>query len=95
MLPVTHGSAFTRLQILFYTLLLFAITLLPYAVGMSGLLYLVAALLLNGVFLSHAARLIRNTDPRQAMRTFYYSITYLMLLFVALLSDHYLRVLVP
>jgi protoheme IX farnesyltransferase len=94
MLPVTHGSAFTRLQILFYTLLLSAISLLPYAVGMSGLLYLVAALILNGMFLLHAVRLIRNTDPRQAMRTFYFSITYLMILFAALLTDHYLRILV-
>ncbi len=93
MLPVTHGSAFTRLQILLYTLLLSAITLLPYAVGMSGLLYLLAALVLNAVFVRHAVRLMRDPATRQAMRTFHYSITYLMFLFAALLTDHYLRIL--
>jgi len=94
MLPVTHGTAFTRLQILLYTLLLVAITLLPYVVGMNGLLYLLAALILNSMFLWHAVRLIRNRDPRQAMRTFFFSITYLMFLFAALLVDHYLRIFV-
>ena len=92
MLPVTHGNAFTRLQILLYTLLLAAITVMPYAVGMSGLPYFVAALILNGWFLFHAVKLYRGADSAQAMRTFVFSITYLMLLFAALLGDHYLRV---
>jgi len=93
MLPVTHGAALTRLHILLYTVLLVAVTLLPWAVGMSGLLYLAAALGLGGRFLWHATRLWRHAEPGQAMRTFVFSITYLMVLFAALLADHYLAVL--
>ncbi len=93
MLPVTHGNAFTRLQIFLYTVLLTIATLLPFVVGMTGLPYLLAAAVLNAMFLHHAWRLMRGADPRQAMRTFMFSITYLMLLFAALLGDHYLGVL--
>jgi protoheme IX farnesyltransferase len=90
MLPVTHGIAFTRLSILLYSLLLFSVTLLPYAVGMSGLVYAVGATLLSGRFLQWAWRLYRHHQPRIAMQTFRFSIVYLMILFVLLLVDHYL-----
>lgn len=90
MLPVTHGSAFTRLQILLYTVLLVATTLLPYLIGMSGLAYLVAALVLGGVFLAYAWRLWRDYSDALARRTFGYSILYLAALFGALLVDHYI-----
>jgi len=93
MLPVTHGIAYTKLQILLYTVLMCGLTLLPYATGMSGLTYLLAALWLNALFLRHAIKLLRGDDPAQPMRTFSYSITYLMLLFAALLFDHYLVLL--
>jgi len=89
MLPVTHGAEFTRLQILLYTLLLFLITLLPYGYGMSGGFYLGGALVLDLGFLFYAVRLYRNDNPRMPMRTFRYSITYLMALFGLLLVDHY------
>ena len=90
MLPVTHGIAYTRRQILLYSLLLLAVSLLPFAVGMSGLFYLLAALILGGGFVYHAVLLeLRRTD-RAAMETFGYSVIYLMLLFAALLFDHYL-----
>ena len=88
MLPVTHGVAFTRLQVLLYTILLLLVSVLPYLTGMSGLIYLGGALLLGGGFLFHAARLMR--DDRHAMPTFGYSILYLMALFAFLLIDHYL-----
>ena len=92
MLPVTHGQRFTRLYVLLYTLVLFASALLPFAYGMSGWIYLAAALALNGVFLAYAVRLyVRYTDAL-ARRTFRYSITYLALLFAALLVDHYLTI---
>ncbi|MCI0668041.1 MAG: heme o synthase [Methylococcaceae bacterium] len=90
MLPVTHGADFTRLHILFYTILLFLVTLLPYLTGMSGWLYLAAALALNSVFLYYSIVLIRTRDNRIAMKTFGFSILYLMILFAALLFDHYL-----
>jgi len=90
MLPVTHGNAFTRLQVLLYTLVLFAGTLLPFVYGMSGWLYLVAALLLGGVFVGHALALWRRYSDRLARKTFRFSILYLSLLFAALLLDHYL-----
>jgi protoheme IX farnesyltransferase len=91
MLPVTHGVEFTRTQVLLYTLLLVAVSLLPFAVGMSGLLYLAAALALGGVFLGYAARMKFAPAPGLSMRTFGYSIVYLMALFSALLLDHYIR----
>ncbi|MGH8498219.1 MAG: heme o synthase, partial [Methylococcales bacterium] len=90
MLPVTHGADFTRLQILFYTILLLLVTLLPYLTGMSGWLYLWVSLVLNAIFLYHAIALLLRRDDRIAMKTFGYSITYLMILFAALLFDHYL-----
>jgi protoheme IX farnesyltransferase len=93
MLPVTHGVEFTRLQILLYTILLFVVTLLPYLVGMSGLFYLVGAVLLGAGFLYHAILMRFNHDDRLAMRTFSYSIIYLMLLFAFLLIDHYMPII--
>ncbi len=89
MLPVTHGSDFTRLQILLYTVLLLVVTLLPYGYGMSGGLYLGGALVLGLGFLYYAVRLFIDDDPRMPMRTFGYSIIYLMALFALLLIDHY------
>jgi len=90
MLPVTHGNAFTRLQVLLYTLVLFAGTLLPFIHGMSGWLYLAAAVLLGGAFIGHAFALWRRYSDRLARKTFRFSILYLSLLFAALLLDHYL-----
>ena len=90
MLPVTHGHRFTRLYVLLYTLILFASALLPFAYGMSGWIYLAAALVLNGVFLAYAVRLYASYSDALARRTFRYSIAYLALLFAALLFDHYL-----
>jgi len=89
MLPVTHGDKFTRLHVLFYTILLFAVTLLPFATRMSGLIYLFAAAALGAVFLYYAVRIYRDYSDRLAQTTFRYSILYLMLLFAALLIDHY------
>jgi protoheme IX farnesyltransferase len=89
MLPVTHGIDFTRQFILLYTVLLVLVTILPYLSGMSGLIYLAAALSLGGVFLWYAIRLRLNDNPRLPMRVFKYSINYLMFLFAALLVDHY------
>ena len=90
MLPVTHGIAYTRLQILLYTLMLAAVTLLPFAIGMSGPLYLAAAVLLNFRFIWLAVGLYRGQDNRLAMPIFLYSISYLFALFAALMADHYL-----
>jgi heme o synthase len=90
MLPVTHGVEFTRLQILLYTIVLLLVTLLPYLIGMSGLIYLLSALLLGGRFLVYAWRLYTSGDDRLAMPTFGFSITYLFALFAALMIDHYL-----
>ena len=89
MLPVTHGNDFTRLQILLYTVLLLVVTLLPYGYGMSGGLYLGGAMVLGLGFLYYAVRLYRNDDDRMPMRTFGFSIIYLMALFALLLVDHY------
>ncbi|MFZ1325696.1 MAG: heme o synthase [Candidatus Contendobacter sp.] len=89
MLPVTHGIAFTRLQILLYTWLLLPISLLPFLTGMSGVLYLVGALLLSGRFLGFAIRWFVTRDDRLAMPTFRFSIVYLFSLFAALMVDHY------
>ena len=90
MLPVTHGPEFTRLQILLYTVLLLATTLLPFMIGMSGWPYLVCALVLGGVFVHYAWRLWRDYSDALARRTFTYSIIYLAALFAALLLDHWL-----
>jgi protoheme IX farnesyltransferase len=92
MLPVTHGVEFTRLQILLYTILLLITTLLPYLTGMSGLIYLASAVLLGFGFLYFAIQMMRKKDNKTAMRTFAYSIIYLMLIFAALLIDHYFKI---
>jgi len=89
MLPVTHGSEYTRLQILLYTVVLLAVTLLPYAIRMSGLLYLVAAIVLGAVFIGYAIVLLARYSDELARRSFRYSIFYLAALFSALLLDHY------
>ena len=90
MLPVTHGVAFTKLHILLYTIIMFLITLLPYATRMSGPLYLLGAVVLGGGFLYWAIELMRGKNPNAPMETFRYSIVYLMALFVVMLVDHYL-----
>ncbi|MGA0838636.1 MAG: heme o synthase [Pseudomonadales bacterium] len=90
MLPVTHGDAYTRLHIFLYTLILLAVSLLPFVIGMSGVVYLVGALALGGGFVYWAVVLLRNRNPRAPLETFRYSILYLFLLFVVLLLDHYL-----
>ncbi|TMG85009.1 MAG: protoheme IX farnesyltransferase [Betaproteobacteria bacterium] len=89
MLPVTHGSEYTRLQIGLYTAALFAVTLLPYAIRMSGAIYLVAAVTLGAIFMGYAVALYRRYSDALARRTFRYSIVYLAALFSALLVDHY------
>ncbi len=90
MLPVTHGIAFTRLQILLYTILLSAVTILPFLTGMSGLLYLLVAVILNSIFLYYATLLLRQPENTSLpMKTFGYSIWYLLILFAGLLLDHY------
>jgi protoheme IX farnesyltransferase len=91
MLPVTHGLAFTQFHVLLYTIALTATTMLPFAVGMSGSIYLASAALLDAVFLWHAWQIYRRYSDRQARKTFAYSIVYLSLLFAALLLDHYLK----
>jgi heme o synthase len=90
MLPVTHGGKYTRLQIVLYTLALFAVTLLPFAIRMSSWIYLASAVALGGVFIAYAVALYRNYSDALARRTFRYSIVYLAALFSALLLDHYL-----
>ena len=89
MLPVTHGVSLTQLFILLYTVLLVLITILPYSSGMSGLIYLVTAVTLGVIFLVYAIRLRKDTGTELPMRVFRYSINYLMILFAALLVDHY------
>jgi heme o synthase len=90
MLPVTHGEGYTRLHILLYTILLVVITVIPYLTGMSGLIYLAAAVTLGAIFLNYAVRMLRDRDDAELpMRTFKFSITYLAILFAALLVDHY------
>lgn len=90
MLPVTHGVEFTRLQILLYTILLFIVTLLPYLTGMSGMVYLTAAIPLGLGFIYYAIMMMIKKDNRIAMKTFGFSIFYLMGIFAALLIDHYI-----
>ena len=91
MLPVTHGAKYTRLNVLLYTVMLVAVTLLPFATRMSGWIYLVSALALGGAFLGYAIRLYRDYSDALAKRTFTFSIAYLSALFAALLVDHYFR----
>jgi protoheme IX farnesyltransferase len=90
MLPVTHGKPYTRLQVLLYTLILFAVSLLPFVIRMSGIPYVAAALVLGGIFMAYALRIYRAYSDALAQKTFRYSILYLALLFAALLVDHYL-----
>ena len=89
MLPVTHGNEFTRLHVLLYTVILFAGSLLPFVYGMSGLIYLVAAVVLGAWFVVYAYRLWRQYSDELARKTFRFSIIHLMLMFAALLVDHY------
>lgn len=88
MLPITHGIAFTKKQIFLYTLLLSAISLLPFCIGMSGYFYLMAALLLNAGFIVATANLLKQTKPSTAIKTFHYSNFYLLMLFACLFMDH-------
>jgi protoheme IX farnesyltransferase len=91
MLPVTHGPRYTRLMILLYTVVLFAVSMLPFAVRMSGLPYLAAAIVLSGLFVLYAVEMWRNYSDLLARATFRYSIWYLAALFTALVVDHYLQ----
>ncbi len=95
MLPVTHGIEFTRLHILLYTILLVLVTLLPYLTGMSGFIYLAGALILDAIFLGYAWALRKGSRVELPMRTFKYSVNYLMLLFAVLLIDHYVPIGMP
>ncbi len=90
MLPVTHGNRYTEIHIVLYTLMMLAVSLLPFVTGMSGPIYLVAAVVLGLRFLQYAVRLLRGDDRMVALATFKYSITYLMALFVFLLVDHFI-----
>jgi len=95
MLPVTHGVDFTKIQILLYTILLFIVTLMPFLIQMSGLIYLSGAIALGIGFLYYAIKLYREKEPNViAMKTFGYSIFYLSLLFGFLLADHYIRLII-
>jgi len=90
MLPVTHGNEFTRHYILLYTILMVLVTIIPYLSGMSGLIYLATALIQGGIFLYYAVRLKSDDGVELPMKVFRFSINYLMILFAALLVDHYL-----
>ena len=90
MLPVTHGVQFTKLQIILYTIILILVSLLPFVVMMSGILYLISALILGAIFLYYAVRLYFDETNAPAFPTFVYSIYYIFLIFAALLIDHYL-----
>lgn len=89
MLPNTHGVSYTKLNIVLYTILLACVTVLPYFIKMSGLIYLIGASIANSIFLYHVVRLYLTEDKKQALRTFWYSIHYLGALFLLLLIDHY------
>ena len=89
MLPVTHGVAFTKLQIVLYTIILFIVSVLPYAVLMSGEIYLFSALILSTIFLYYSINLYFSNDDEDAMKTFQFSIYYIFLIFLALLIDHF------
>jgi len=93
MLPVTHGETFTKVHILLYTLIMLVVSVLPYLTGMMGEIYLVSALLLGGRFVQWSLRMLRGNYKHAAIKTFKFSIIYLMLLFVALLVDHFSVVL--
>jgi len=91
MLPLTHGRRYTQLMIVLYTVALVAVTMLPFAIRMSGFVYLAAALALGGIFLLSAVQLYRDYSVEMARATFKYSVWYLAALFSALLIDHYVR----
>ena len=90
MLPVTHGNRFTALHILLYTILMFLITLLPFATFLSGWIYAVSAVILGAGFLYWSIEILREKNPKAPMETFKYSINYLLLLFIAMLADHWI-----
>jgi protoheme IX farnesyltransferase len=90
MLPVTHGVAFTKLQIVLYTIILFLVSLFPYIVLMSGTIYLTSAIILSSLFLFYSIRLYLSDDYKYAMQTFWYSIYYIFLIFIALIVDHFI-----
>ena len=90
MLPVTHGVEFTKLQIVLYTIILFIVSVLPYIVLMSGIIYLVSALILSSIFLYYSIKLFVSEDNEIAMKTFQFSIYYIFLIFLALLVDHFI-----
>jgi protoheme IX farnesyltransferase len=91
MLPVTHGESFTLLQIVLYTIILIIVTMSPFSLGMSGLIYLICATILNAFFLYYVIMLYKNYSDRLSMKTFRYSIIYLSLIFSAMLIDHYYK----
>ena len=91
MLPVTHGEKFTLLHIILYTIILAIVTLMPFSVGMSGLIYLFFATILNGIFLYYVVVLYRNYSDKLSKKVFNYSILYLSLIFAAFLVDHYYK----
>jgi protoheme IX farnesyltransferase len=92
MLPVTHGIAFTKLHILLYTVLLLVVTIMPFVIMMSGVIYLVGAIVLGAGFIYYALKLYRSDGDQWAMKTFGYSIFYLSALFAFFLLDHYARI---
>ncbi len=92
MLPVTHGVAFTKLQIVLYTIILFLVSLFPYIVLMSGAVYLISAIILSSLFLFYSIRLYLSDDDKYAMQTFWYSIYYIFLIFIALIIDHFIYI---
>ena len=92
MLPVTHGVEFTKLQIVLYTIILFIVSILPYVVLMSGIIYLVSALILSSIFMYYSVKLYVSEDNEIAMKTFQFSIYYIFLIFLALLVDHFIIV---
>ena len=91
MLPVTHGERFTLLHIVLYTIILVVVSLMPYGLGMSGLIYLISAIILNAIFMYDVIGLYRHYSDDLAKKTFKFSIIYLSLIFAALLIDHYVR----
>ena len=92
MLPVTHGVAFTKLQIVLYTIILFLVSLFPHIVLMSGTIYLTSAIILSSLFLFYSIRLYLSDDDKYAMQTFWYSIYYIFLIFIALIVDHFIYI---
>ena len=94
MLPVTHGVQYTKLLILLYSLMLFSVSLLPFVIKMSGLIYLIAAVILGVIFIIYAWKLYIDEENKNAMKTFSYSILYLSLIFFFLLADHYARIMI-